>query len=82
MTARTTHTLFLPSMMKENESTKELLETYKTFTKMVKKPVITNDMDARYAAYAYEEAYAGSCSVCLATTKSVGLYYKANDSLR
>ena len=44
--------------VEENESTKELLETYKTFTKMVEEAdAITNDMDARYAAYAKAEAY-------------------------
>ena len=44
--------------VEENETTKALLDTYKEFTKMVEEAdAITDDMDARYAAYAKAEAY-------------------------
>ena len=44
--------------VEETEATKELLDTYKEFTKMVNEAnAITDDLDARYAAYAKAEAY-------------------------
>ena len=44
--------------VEETEATKALLDTYKEFTKMVDEAnAITDDLDARYAAYAKAEAY-------------------------
>ena len=44
--------------VEETEATKALLDTYKEFTKMVDEAnAITEDLDARYAAYAKAEAY-------------------------
>ena len=44
--------------VEENEYTKELLDAYKTFTKMVQEAdAICDDPDARYDAYAKAEAY-------------------------
>lgn len=44
--------------VEETEATKDLLDTYKTFTKMVQDAdAITDDMDARYNAFAEAEAY-------------------------
>ena len=44
--------------VEETEATKDLLDTYKEFTKMVEEAnKIYDDLDARYAAYAKAEAY-------------------------
>lgn len=44
--------------LEENETNKELLEQYRTYTEMVEKAdAITKDMDARYEAFADAEAY-------------------------
>ena len=44
--------------VEETPETKALLDTYREFTKMVEEAdKITDDMDARYAAYAKAEAY-------------------------
>ena len=44
--------------VEENETNKELLDSYRTYTKMVEKAdAITKDMDARYEAFADAEAY-------------------------
>ena len=44
--------------LEENETNKELLEQYRTYTKMVEEAdKITKDMDARYEAFADAEAY-------------------------
>lgn len=44
--------------VEENETNKELLDSYRTYTKMVEKAdKITKDMDARYEAFADAEAY-------------------------
>ena len=44
--------------VEETEATKALLDTYKEFTKMVDEAnAITEDLDARYAAYSKAEAY-------------------------
>ena len=44
--------------MEENETNKELLDSYRTYTKMVEEAdKITKDMDARYEAFADAEAY-------------------------
>ncbi len=44
--------------VEETDATSDLLATYKEFTKMVEEAdAITDDMDARYAAYAKAEAY-------------------------
>lgn len=46
------------NIVEENESNKELIDTYKEFTAMVEKAnAITNDLDARYQAYADAETY-------------------------
>ncbi len=44
--------------VEENETNKELLDSYRTYTEMVEKAdAITKDMDARYEAFADAEAY-------------------------
>ena len=44
--------------VEENDVTKELLDSYRTYTKMVEEAdKITKDMDARYEAFADAEAY-------------------------
>ena len=44
--------------VEENETNKELLDSYRTYTKMVEEAdKITKDMDARYEAFADAEAY-------------------------
>ncbi len=44
--------------LEENEYNKELLDSYKEFTRLVEEAdAITDDLDARYAAYAKAEAY-------------------------
>ena len=44
--------------VEETEATKDLLDTYKEFTRLVEEAdAITDDLDARYAAYAKAEAY-------------------------
>ena len=44
--------------LEENETNKELLDSYRTYTEMVEKAdAITKDMDARYEAFADAEAY-------------------------
>ena len=46
------------NLVEETEATKALLDTYKEFTALVEKAnAITNDMDARYEAYAEAEVY-------------------------
>ncbi len=44
--------------VEETEATKDLLDTYKEFTRLVEEAdAITDDLDARYQAYAVAEAY-------------------------
>ena len=44
--------------MEENEYNKDLINCYKEFTNLVKEAdAITNDLDARYEAFAKAEAY-------------------------
>ena len=49
---------YINEITEETPENKALLDTYKEFTKMVEEAdAITDDMDARYAAYAKAEAY-------------------------
>ena len=49
---------FINEVTAETEANKKLIDTYKEYTKMVEEAnEITDDLDARYAAYAKAEAY-------------------------
>ncbi len=49
---------FINEVTAETEANKQLINTYKEYTKMVEEAnEITDDLDARYAAYAKAEAY-------------------------
>ena len=52
------HYSYINEVTEETPENKALLDTYKEYTKMVEEAdAITDDMDARYAAYAKAEAY-------------------------
>ena len=59
--------------VKETPATKQLLDTYKEFTKMVEEAnAITDDLDARYAAYAKAEAYMLDHALVLPVNYGIG----------
>ena len=58
--------------VEENETNKELLDSYRTYTEMVEKAdAITKDMDARYEAFADAEAYTLEKHICSHVTTTL-----------
>ena len=64
---------YINEITEETPENKALLDTYKEFTKMVEEAdAITDDMDARYAAYAKAEAYMLDHALVIPYNYSVG----------